>query len=399
MRGLSDVKRSPIDTQFISALVATVCVTFAITIISYQYFEGDIRWVESLKALGISAFCGALPKITQAAAYYFKDGSNARYRKSIHIDIGELLNATRKMHKKNNQTSSDKSPSHFETHKHVGTAGVFFATLQAKITAQPTLRSVIISGNSKAQISIQELKNATQAFNVDIYVMPESADEYLATQQDEKLNKTLVLLNERPIPHLMLVLKEVMDILFAFFALFCSIPIIILAALVIMSTSRGPIFFVQSRHGVNHVPFVIYKFRTMHVQNLVEKKHVKQAIKGDKRVIKFGHFLRRSSIDELPQLLNVLKGDMSIVGPRPHEVSHGIQFEALFDTYPSRHRVKPGITGLAQIKGCRGLTDTKQKIKKRLNYDLFYVNHWSFWLDVKILLLSVGAVINGKNAN
>lgn len=155
-----------------------------------------------------------------------------------------------------------------------------------------------------------------------------------------------------------------------------------LIALLIKSSSRGPLLFKQLRHGRDNVPFYCYKFRTMRVNDTADTQ---QAVKNDPRVTKVGAFLRRSSLDELPQFINVLKGEMSIVGPRPHAVKMNEVFSEEIDNFMFRHAVKPGITGLAQSKGFRGETVDFYDLHSRCKLDLFYIKNWSIMLDLKII--------------
>jgi putative colanic acid biosysnthesis UDP-glucose lipid carrier transferase len=178
--------------------------------------------------------------------------------------------------------------------------------------------------------------------------------------------------------------KRILDVVVATLALVILAPIFGLAALLIKLDSPGPVFFHQRRSGFNNRDFQILKFRTMHVME--DGGQVRQASRKDARVTRVGAFLRRSSIDEIPQLINVLRGEMSLVGPRPHAVSHNAAWAELVDDYALRHHIKPGITGLAQVNGYRGLCDTCEQIKMRVHYDLEYINHWSIWLDLHIIV-------------
>ena len=162
-------------------------------------------------------------------------------------------------------------------------------------------------------------------------------------------------------------------------------------------SSPGPIFFKQMRHGWDGKPIKVYKFRTMVVHD-EEEGRVSQAGQGDTRITRLGAFLRRTSLDELPQFFNVLQGRMSIVGPRPHALIHNEEYKEQIDAYMLRHKVKPGITGWAQINGWRGETDTLEKMKKRIEYDLYYIEHWSLWFDLKIILLTLLKGFVHKNA-
>ncbi len=174
-----------------------------------------------------------------------------------------------------------------------------------------------------------------------------------------------------------------------------ALPMAIIAA-AIKLTSRGPIFFQQTRYGLNGEPIRVLKFRTMHVAE--DGAKVKQAQRNDPRITKLGALLRRTSLDELPQFINVLRGDMSIVGPRPHAVAHNEEFRGLIPGYMLRHKVKPGITGWAQVNGWRGETDTLGKMEKRIEHDLAYIRRWDLWLDLKIIFLTVFGQKTWRNA-
>jgi putative colanic acid biosynthesis UDP-glucose lipid carrier transferase len=174
-----------------------------------------------------------------------------------------------------------------------------------------------------------------------------------------------------------------------------AIPMIFIAIGVKLS-SRGPLFFRQRRYGLRGDQIEVWKFRTMLVWK--DDDSVVQAKKNDPRVTRFGAFLRRTSLDELPQLINVLQGSMSLVGPRPHAVAHNEHYRKQIDRYMLRHKVKPGITGLAQVNGWRGETDTLGKMQKRIEFDLAYIQNWSLWLDLKILFRTMFIVFSDKHA-
>jgi len=156
--------------------------------------------------------------------------------------------------------------------------------------------------------------------------------------------------------------------------------------------SKGPLIFKQSREGVNGSKFICYKFRSMQINKVSDKVH---ASKNDTRVTKIGAFLRKTSIDEFPQFLNVFLGDMSVVGPRPHVESLSLEYQKEVDDYLKRHIVKPGITGLAQISGYRGEIKTKSDIKNRVRLDIFYIENWAFFLDLKIIIQTVLSIFKG----
>jgi exopolysaccharide biosynthesis polyprenyl glycosylphosphotransferase len=185
-------------------------------------------------------------------------------------------------------------------------------------------------------------------------------------------------------------IKRALDIVLALLALGLLIPLLCIVAIAIKFDSPGPIIFQQRRNGLNGIPFVVFKFRTMSV--LEDGPTITQVRRGDDRVTRLGYFLRRTSADELPQLLNVLKGDMSLVGPRPHALAHDIKYQALIDNYSFRYDVKPGMTGWAQVNGSRGETHCLEQMAERVSLDLWYINHWSLGLDIYILLRTCFAV-------
>ena len=169
-----------------------------------------------------------------------------------------------------------------------------------------------------------------------------------------------------------------------------------MVALAIKLESKGPVLFRQRRLGQNQKVFQVYKFRTMSVME--DGGVVKQAERNDSRVTRVGRLLRRTSMDELPQLINVLKGEMSIVGPRPHAVVHDEEFMRQLGHYSRRHRVKPGITGWAQVNGLRGETRTSEQLTRRMEHDLYYIANWSIWFDLEIMLRTFVILLPGRNA-
>lgn len=190
--------------------------------------------------------------------------------------------------------------------------------------------------------------------------------------------------------------KRVEDFVMACIILLVTFIPMILIAIAVKVTSPGPALFKQHRYGLRGNKIEVWKFRTMKVcENDID---VAQATKSDPRVTPIGAFLRKTSLDELPQFINVLQGSMSIVGPRPHAIVHNEQYRKLISGYMLRHKVKPGITGLAQISGWRGETDTLDKMQKRVEYDLAYIRNWSLWLDFKIILMTLIKGFVGKNA-
>lgn len=193
-----------------------------------------------------------------------------------------------------------------------------------------------------------------------------------------------------------IILKKIEDIVLAIFFIIIVSPVMLIIAIGIKLSSPGPIIFKQWRYGLDGKPIIIYKFRTMTVCEDGYSFH--QATPHDDRVTPLGRFLRHRSLDELPQFFNVLQGRMSIVGPRPHTIAMNENFRCKVSGYMMRHKVKPGITGLSQINDCRGVTDTIEKICKRTEFDLRYINNWSIMTDLKIITLTVMKMISCTNA-
>ncbi len=235
------------------------------------------------------------------------------------------------------------------------------------------------------------------ALPVEIHLGPE---QILHKFEDVELAKVGPLaslqLTRLPLSRAEVLRKRFFDLLFASLGLVALTPLFVAVALLIKLDSPGPIFFVQRRYGFNQQPFRIIKFRTMRA--LEDGAVVPQARRDDPRLTKLGRWLRRWNIDELPQLFNVLAGDMSLVGPRPHAMSHDRDYQGRISLYARRHNVKPGLTGWAQINGYRGEIDTEDKIRKRVEYDLFYIDNWSLWLDLKIIARTLLSSAGYRNA-
>ncbi|MEO3680735.1 undecaprenyl-phosphate glucose phosphotransferase [Shewanella vesiculosa] len=189
--------------------------------------------------------------------------------------------------------------------------------------------------------------------------------------------------------------KRTFDIVFSLCAIIAISPVLIAVAIAVYLSSPGAILFKQDRYGLDGRKIKVWKFRSMTVTENADK--VVQASKGDARITNVGAFIRRTSLDELPQFFNVLKGDMSVVGPRPHAVAHNEEYRKLVTYYMLRHKVLPGITGWAQVNGWRGETDTLDKMEKRIEYDLAYIRNWSLWWDVKIVFMTFFKGFVGKN--
>ena len=222
------------------------------------------------------------------------------------------------------------------------------------------------------------------------YCLPHSLFSRAAHTQDATYRLPLILLFRHPLDGPELLLKRGLDLVGSVGFLLLLGPLMLAIALAIKATSPGPVFFRQLRGGFNGGTFEVLKFRSMVVAppQLDETGKEMQATQHDARITRVGRWLRKSSLDELPQLLNVLRGEMSLVGPRPHALSHDTYYTSLIDHYASRHKMLPGLTGWAQLNGWRGETQTVEQMAKRVEFDIWYAEHWSWQLDVKILFLT-----------
>ncbi|MGF7005860.1 undecaprenyl-phosphate glucose phosphotransferase [Aminobacter sp. BE322] len=205
---------------------------------------------------------------------------------------------------------------------------------------------------------------------------------------------------DKPINDWDSVAKRTFDIVFSLIGIVAFSPVMIATAIAIKLDSKGPVLFKQKRHGFNNEVIEVYKFRSMYAEQ-ADPTARKAVTKNDPRVTRVGRFIRKTSIDELPQFFNALFGSLSLVGPRPHAVaaqSHNLLYNEVVDGYFARHKVKPGVTGWAQINGWRGEMDTDEKIRKRTEFDLYYIENWSLWIDVKILFLTPIRLLDTENA-
>lgn len=236
---------------------------------------------------------------------------------------------------------------------------------------------------------IKEILHCLRHLTVDVRYIPKLDDMPLLNHRLSKIDNIYAIdISLTPMEGSARIIKRLEDLIIGSLISILMLPICIGIALAIKATSKGPVIFKQYRTGINGRRFKVYKFRSMEVHNEADGQ-VTQAKFGDPRVTKLGAFLRRTSLDELPQFYNVLQGRMSIVGPRPHALAHNEHYKDLIESYMKRHKVKPGITGWAQVNGYRGETDTIDKMENRIRYDLWYINNWSLWLDLKIIFLTI----------
>ena len=271
-----------------------------------------------------------------------------------------------------------------------------FEALARKLMREDIEEVVIVD----QQFTSDQLNTVVRRLNqlsLDVFVQLPSFNHGPPILGFERMGQvSLLKVSAKPLNNWGLVAKNVFDFVASAIALTLLSPLLLLIALAIKLDSKGPVFFRQNRNGFNEGEIDVYKFRTMHVME--NDGVIKQAERVDPRVTRVGWFLRRTSLDELPQLINVVKGEMSLVGPRPHAVQHNELFRQFVDRYTARHRVKPGLTGLAQINGLRGQCDTSDKMRRRVEMDIYYIENWSFWLDMRILVLTPIFGLFGKNA-
>ena len=240
---------------------------------------------------------------------------------------------------------------------------------------------------------LEDLRDTTAS----IYFVPDIfVSDLIQARVDSIAGLPVVAVCETPFYGFNGAVKRLSDIVSASLILIMIAPLLLAIAIGVKRSSPGPILFKQRRYGVDGRKIVVYKFRSMTVAE--DGDLVRQATRNDSRITKFGAFLRRTSLDELPQFINVLQGRMSVVGPRPHAVAHNELYRKLIRGYMIRHKVRPGITGLAQVNGLRGETDTVDKMKMRIEYDLAYLRSWSLLLDLQIILKTVAVVLGNKNA-
>jgi Undecaprenyl-phosphate glucose phosphotransferase len=231
---------------------------------------------------------------------------------------------------------------------------------------------------------IEDVLSILRILPLPIHLLPdENVARFLATPMLDVGTAWTAELKRAPLSVAEQALKRAFDVLAAGLGIVLLSPLLLTSVLLIKLDSKGPVLFTQTRNGFNGRSFRIFKFRTMSV--LEDGAHIRQATRDDPRVTSVGRWLRRTSIDELPQLFNVLGGSMSLVGPRPHAVAHNTEYERVVANYAFRYHVKPGISGWAQVNGFRGETSTVDLMEKRVEFDLWYVSNWSFWLDVRIL--------------
>jgi exopolysaccharide biosynthesis polyprenyl glycosylphosphotransferase len=259
------------------------------------------------------------------------------------------------------------------------------------------IEEVIVGADVQHWVDLKTLLSGLRVLPLPVSLMPVGlASDVLSHPRHAMGDSVCIELQRGPLDAYERGLKRCIDILAAAAAFVALSPVLAVTALLVRLDSAGPVFFRQRRLGFNGRPFHIVKFRTMSV--LEDGPIVCQAAKSDSRVTRVGRWLRRTSIDELPQLLNVLTGSMSLVGPRPHAVAHDDQFSKVVRHYAFRQHVKPGLTGWAQVNGQRGPTPTEADMRRRVDLDLWYIDNWSLRLDFLIIARTIVEIMRGRNA-
>ena len=267
----------------------------------------------------------------------------------------------------------------------------------AAYVRQHNIRLVFLSLPMSAQPRIRQVVDELHDTTASVYFVPDmNVFDIMQARFDNVCGVPVVAVCETPFTGLNSVIKRLSDIMLAFLIQIALLPVMLGIAVAVKLSSPGPVIFKQRRYGLNGESIVVYKFRSMTVCE--DGAKIMQARKGDQRVTRIGSFLRRSSLDELPQFINVLQGRMSIVGPRPHAVAHNEMYRKLIKGYMLRHKARPGITGWAQVNGLRGETDTLDKMQKRIALDLEYLRSWSLFLDIWIILRTIKVVLQRDNA-
>lgn len=259
------------------------------------------------------------------------------------------------------------------------------------------IKDAYITFALSSQPRIRQMISVLQDAAVSIYLVPDVFGVNVIQGRMRNMDGVpVVSLLESPFVGLNGLVKRLSDIVLASLILTLIAPVLLFVAIGVKLSSPGPIIFKQRRNGLDGDEIVVYKFRSMRVMDNGEV--IRQATRGDPRVTPFGAFIRRTSLDELPQFINVLQGRMSIVGPRPHAVAHNEQYRPIIRSYMVRHKVKPGITGWAQVNGCRGETEVVEKMVARVHYDLEYLRNWSLGLDLRIIVRTVRLILFDRSA-
>jgi Undecaprenyl-phosphate glucose phosphotransferase len=360
-------------------------------------------WLATWSTTSAIALCG-LRLLTASAAQRLRQ--NGRLTKNVAIvgatEVGQQLAAKFMQERLGTHLVGifDERQSRFAKSADSGTKVRQLPALY-ELLCKGSVDEIVIAIPPYASCRVFELSRRFHPFAVSLRVLaPEGYENFqvLDSRRYGEIGTFRVM--GKPLDEVAALVKRIEDLVIAVFCLLLTLPLMLVIALFIRLDSRGPVLFRQKRLGANNLPFDLLKFRSMYVEQTDPLGH-QLTRAGDPRITRVGRFLRMTSMDELPQLINVLRGDMSLVGPRPHPLAAsaaGISYARAISEYPIRHRVKPGITGWAQVKGWRGETTTIEQIRQRVEHDLYYIENWSLTFDLVILGRTVFAVLFRTNA-
>jgi putative colanic acid biosynthesis UDP-glucose lipid carrier transferase len=384
-------------TLFEWSMVVLILVAVALVMSIQHLFSRDVLNAWAL-ATGVN-LAGAHWVSAQVARWMSR--KNARTQRHIVVGINDVgVELVRRM---NAQAWTSEFMGYFDFREPERLPAAALAQLKghakdvAKYVREHGIHSVYIAVPISNASRIQELLAELRDTTASVYFLPDIFSFDLVQPRYIEINGMPALsFTETPLQGLCGVRKRATDVILALLAIALTWPLLLAIAVAVRLSSAGPAIFKQKRYGLNGEEILVYKFRTMTVCE--DGPNVVQATRGDRRVTRIGQFLRRTSLDELPQMFNVLFGDMSVVGPRPHAVAHNELYRKLISGYMVRHKVRPGITGWAQVNGLRGETDTIDKMEQRVRYDLEYLQHWSLWFDIRILFRTLWMVLKRENA-
>lgn len=383
------------------ASIALFTLAVVLAIVKASSPENTSTNIIPLVIASLMTLIGTRILISNAAHQIIAIGKTATRRLFL-IGYEKDVDIFRRIEKNKNDSSKVigsifiREPSTTETHKekNIRTAEDIALTLSVLRFVKPDDILLMLPWHDTNTLKryIDELQNIPAT----LHLWPETILKRFSAVEVEQIgpHRMLKVMRRKPskIDHN---IKRTFDVVMSGLGLLFLMPLFLLIGLFIKLDSQGPVFFMQKRYGFNQEPFTVFKFRTM---ANAPGQAFQQASRNDKRITAVGRFLRRWNLDELPQLLNVLKGDMSLVGPRPHAIAHDHLFMQKITSYARRHNVKPGITGWAQVNGLRGETLTDEDMKRRIECDLYYIDHWSIWMDIKIIILTIISPKSYRNA-
>jgi putative colanic acid biosynthesis UDP-glucose lipid carrier transferase len=392
-----DADPTVVVAEVVLRLVLTMGLLYFLGIITGHREEFPARLMLTWGAVSTTLTCICEVALLATMRRIVLSGQNERSAVIIGVNAGSILLATRLRQHPEYCTSvkgffDDRAPSRLEATGDLPILGGL-SDLVA-YTAKEGIEVIFVALPLRHIQRVMDLLDHLRDSTMSIYYVPDVyVFDLIQARSGDIGGVPIIAMCETPFFGYRGVLKRLSDIAFTMCILLPFLPVMLLIALAIRLTSRGPAIFKQRRYGLDGKEIVVYKFRSMVVEE--DGQDVAQAQRNDSRVTPIGRFLRKTSLDELPQLFNVLQGRMSLVGPRPHAVAHNEMYRTLIKGYMMRHKVLPGITGLAQVSGCRGETAELEQMQARVNYDLDYLRQWSPLLDLQILFKTAVQLIRG----